>query len=145
VLGLQEHDPESNPIAVKGFHSMFRVGSDGQLLTEAGVQFTQTPKTPLRPELGGLPLRAGATVIFSSDGAPRYVIKKPVPDDQRRSEIEDFVKEADARDPHNVWIDGEHFRHEDRMLRRFNLGAVHQAIRRRRPKSAEPAGGEPPK
>jgi hypothetical protein len=145
VVGLQEHDPESNPIAVKGFHSMFRVGSDGQLLTEAGVQFTQTPKTPLRPELGGLPLRAGATVIFSSDGAPRYVIKKPVPDDQRRSEIEDFVKEADARDPHNVWIDGEHFRHEDRMLRRFNLGAVHQAIRRRRPKSAEPAGGEPPK
>ncbi len=142
-LGLQEHDRDNNPIAVSGFHSMFRVGSDGQLLTEAGVQYTQTPKTDLDPRLAGLQKRAGATVVFSGDGTPRYVISKPLPDEahdaatnrqaeKRIADMRAFVHASDERDSYQPWIDDAEYTHADRMLRRFELASIHQSIRRRR-------------
>jgi hypothetical protein len=148
-LGLQPHDADNNPIAVQGFHSMFRVGSDGQLLTEAGVQFIQTPKSESGPEFGGLPIRAGTTVIFSGDGAPRYVISTPIAGDhldkksldsaeKRIKDMKAFVMDCDERDAHHVWIDDDEFSSADRMFRRFEFAAVHQAIRRRRDDSSEP-------
>jgi len=60
---LQMQPDSRCPIEVEGFHSMFRVGSDGQLLTEAGVQFVQTSPNA-QPVLGGLVPRAGTTVVF---------------------------------------------------------------------------------
>jgi hypothetical protein len=136
ALRLQPDSSES-PIAVRGFHSMFRVGSDGQLLTEAGVQFVQTPRIS-NTELGGLSPRAGTTVIFSGDGSARYVIPKPLalgpdgtpdPNDPRMKTMVEFVNACDTRDPHYAWA-GEAYDPTGRMLRRFNFALVHQAIRR---------------
>ena len=131
-------EPDSRcPIEVEGFQSMFRVGSDGQLLTEAGVQFVQTSPAA-QPVLGGLIPRAGTTVVFSGDGSARYVMPKPLsphsdntPDagDPRMKALTDFVRECDERDPHYPWV-GEAYDPKERMLRRFNFALVHQGIRR---------------
>jgi hypothetical protein len=141
-LGLA--DPSDGPpIAVSGFHSMFRVGSDGQLLTEAGVQFTQTAETGADADLGGLTPRAGATVVFAADGTPRYVISKPLPHDgldeddaavaaERLDRMAKFVSDSDDQDPYTIWADNEHFPADERMLLRYDFAAVHQGIRRHR-------------
>jgi hypothetical protein len=131
-------EPDSRcPIEVEGFQSMFRVGSDGQLLTEAGVQFVQTSPAA-QPVLGGLVPRAGTTVVFSGDGSARYLMPKPLslhsdntPDagDPRMKALTDFVRECDERDPHYPWV-GEAYDPKERMLRRFNFALVHQGIRR---------------
>lgn len=128
-----ELDPATE-IEVQGFYSMFRVGDDGQLLTEAGVQFVQTPTQPIT-DLGGLTARAGTTVIFSGDGSVRYVIAKPLrligstPDakDPRLAAMVDFVRDCDERDPHSAWA-GPAFEPQSRMKRRFNFALVHQCI-----------------
>jgi hypothetical protein len=138
ALGLAEHS-EHCPIAVEGFHTMFRVGGDGQLLTEAGVQFVQTPRTPAAEELGGLVARAGTTVIFSGDGTPRWVIRKPLTldgdgapgaDDARVQAMARFVAMSDERDPHFAWA-GEAYDVTNRMARRYDFALVHQRVRRR--------------
>jgi hypothetical protein len=49
-----------------------------------------------------------------------------------------FVMDCDERDAHHVWIDDDEFSSADRMFRRFEFSAVHQAIRRRRDDSGEP-------
>ena len=116
---------------------MFRVGGDGQLLTEAGVQFVQTPPQA-QEALGGLIPRAGTTVIFSGDGSARYVIPKPltlnpdsIPDtnDPRMRAMTGFVRDCDARDPHYPWA-GDAYDPSVRMTRRFSFALVHQGIRR---------------
>ena len=125
------------PIEVAGFHSMFRVGGDGQLLTEAGVQFVQTPAKAQQVP-GGLVARAGTTVVFSGDGSARYVIPKPLslhPDNtlnttaSRMQALIGFVQECDERDPLYPWlVDADA---QERMMRRFNFALVHQGIGRR--------------
>lgn len=142
ALGFQEPSDEL-PIAVRGFHSMFRIGSDGQLLTEASVQYTQTSKAGRDDALGGLTPRAGTTVIFSGDGSPRYIVSKPLPHDgldedtraraeARLEDMQQFVARSDDRDPHNPWGDDDDLPAARRMLRRYDFAAVHQQIRRRR-------------
>lgn len=137
------------PIAVQGFHSMFRVGSDGQLLTEAGVQFVQTPPQS-HQQLGGLTARAGTTVVFSGDGAARYVIPKPLrlrpdntpdDDDPRMQTLVRFVRDCDERDPHFPWA-GEAYDPGTRMTRRFNFAIVHQGIRRAAPNRPGAGNGQ---
>ena len=143
AFGFEEHDTDNAPISVRGFHTMFRVGDDGLLLTEASVQLCQKRKGDEIPNWGGVEPRAGATVIFSGDGTPRYVIAKPLPHDglqpkekeraeQRVSSMELFVSESDDRDPFFSWEDPEVFPLSERMLRRYDFSAVHQGIRRRR-------------
>lgn len=128
-------DPMSpNPVVPKGFYSMFRVGADGQLLTEAGVQFVQDSALP-GEDLGGLTPRAGTTVIFSGNGSVRYVIAKPLvdengvagPDNPRLEQMRSFVAACDERDPHSAWS-GAAFDWPGRMARRFNFALVHQVI-----------------
>jgi len=136
VLGLEAHS-DACPIAVDGFHTTFHVGDDGQLLTEAVVQFTQQPKGKLA-ELGGLQPRAGTTVVFSGDGTPRYIISKPLrqqngapdPQDESVRDMVDFVARCDAQDPHHSWA-GAAYDLSRRMQRRFNFGLLHQAIESR--------------
>lgn len=145
---LQLESNDRIPIEVKGFHSMFRVGSDGQLLTEAGVQFVQTPPNP--PEgLGGLQPRAGTTVVFSGDGSARYVIPKPLQvladnspseEDPRVESLMKFVRECDERDPLFPWA-GEAYDPSNRMARRFNFALVHHGIRPVPPNPSEAANG----
>jgi hypothetical protein len=134
---LQLQPNSQCPIEVKGFHSMFRVGGDGQLLTEAGVQFVQTPPQA-QEALGGLIPRAGTTVIFSGDGSARYVIPKPLTlnldsipntNDPRMQAMIGFVRDCDARDPHYPWA-GDAYDPSVRMTRRFSFALVHQGIRR---------------
>jgi hypothetical protein len=134
ALGLEE-DQGGAPIQVRGFHTMFRVGDDGQLLTEAGVQFVQTPRAEVK-ELGGLKPRAGSTVVFSGDGTPRYLISKPlrlgddgVPEagDPRMVAMRSFVAASDERDPLQAWA-GEASDPATRMTRRFTFALVHQGI-----------------
>jgi hypothetical protein len=137
------------PIKVLGFHSMFRVGSDGQLLTEAGVQFVQT-SPQAQPVIGGLIPRAGTTVVFSGDGSARYVIPKPLslhsdntPDDKdpRMQALFSFVRECDERDPQYPWV-GAAYDPNKRMASRFNFALVHQGIIRTASAMERPGNGE---
>ena len=150
-LGLQPHSKEKAPISVSGFHTMFRVGDDGLLLTEASVQFSQRRTTDDRSNWGGVQPRAGTTVIFSGDGTPRYVISKPLPNDQlthdenkqakkRLEAMDQFVAESDDRDPHFSWIDEESSPLGARMLRRYDISAIHQGVRRSRPRRNRRSG-----
>jgi len=130
ALGLNPSYPGN--IRVQGFHSMFRVGDDGQLLTEVGVQFVQTPSSPPLADLGGVIPRAGTTVIFSGDGFVRFIISKPLrigddhaadPEDARLVRMQEFVERCDERDPAYALAldDG-----SERMGRRFSFALLHQ-------------------
>ena len=69
-------------VALQGFHTVFRVSPDGQLLIEMVARFVQTQK-------GGpdaLPLRGGTTVVASSEGKVRYAVSKPLPSKALRPE-----------------------------------------------------------
>jgi len=70
-------DP-TKPIAVSGFHPVFRVAPNGQLLIELVAQFSQHDREH-DGDLGGLPLRGGTTLVAAADGHVRYVIAKPLP------------------------------------------------------------------
>ena len=129
---------------------MFRVGSDGQLLTEAGVQFVQTPPPQAQQKLGGLVPRAGTTVVFSGDGSARYVIPKPLrldpdnaPDSQdpRMKALVGFVRACDERDPRYPWA-GQADDIDQRMVTRFNFALVHQGIGTARSARKESSDGE---
>jgi hypothetical protein len=133
------------PISVRGYHSVFRVGSDGQLLTEASIQFVQTHKVD-DPRFAGLPQRGGSTVVFSGDGVPRYIITKPLPDPdiaigageeavRRREATLDFIDRCDQHDPFFSWADAD-YPFDKRMLHRFSFALVHQGIRRSRRREA---------
>ncbi|MCV9947505.1 hypothetical protein [Rhizobium sp. BT-175] len=123
------------PIAVKGFHSIQRVASDQRLVIEFVAQFVQTDKEQSeRWESGGLPFRAGATVIFGSEGEVRYIASKPMPSENladalkdaaeaRRRNTLDFVAELDDRDPRMAVADQVYLR--DRMKLRAQFQALH--------------------
>jgi hypothetical protein len=126
-------DPDL-PIQVHGFHSMFRVGADGQLRAELVAQFVQRAK---EEPLGGLRLRGGTTAIFSAEGQPRYVISKPLATAplsarqvtearERRDRTLGFVADCDGRDPMFPW-GGQRYM-DLRMLERFTFAAVHHSL-----------------
>lgn len=83
ALGLSR-DP-AYKIQVRGFHPVFRVAPNGRLLVELVAQFVQVDASQVKA-LGGVPFRGGCTLIASSDGRCRYVVKKPM------------LKAADGRD-----------------------------------------------
>lgn len=131
ALGLIPNDPDRK-IAVRGVHPIFRVGRNGRLLIEVVAEFTQQD-TP-QAGLGGLRFRGGATVVFTADGRPRYVVSKPLQSPKLSTE---HNQAAEARlrkqvryaelcalaDPRFAWHeDGYEGRH---MELRMNLAAVH--------------------
>jgi hypothetical protein len=128
-------------IEVEGFHPSFHVDENGQLLVELVAQWSQTPPAgdPRRIEHGGVVLRAGTTVVFSSDGTVRYVAAKPlegshlrypthqeVAENRRRAFVE-YVDRLDAADPALSW--GDRAYRDTRMARRSNFAAAHRARR----------------
>ncbi|MFO1535372.1 MAG: hypothetical protein ABR586_06885 [Thermoplasmatota archaeon] len=130
--GLLQLHPE-HTIAVDGAHTVFRVSPNGQLLIEFIVQYTQAAPDA-DPELGGLPLRGGTTVVASWDGTIRYVIAKPLPNPTltqgqraaavaRRERQKAYVARCDAADPNSAYLDAKAF--GERMRLRMGLRALH--------------------
>ncbi|MEA2162771.1 MAG: hypothetical protein QOK37_898 [Thermoanaerobaculia bacterium] len=131
---LLDLDPRL-PVALDGFHSVFRFSTEGQLIVELVAQFVQTVKGS-HARFGGVPLRGGSTIIASADGQIRYVIAKPLPGkhladrkdvrelaDQRVVDQEEFVAECDLRDPFLPWSNDHYL--ESRMRNRFRFSALH--------------------
>ena len=97
------------PIAVRGFHSVHRIASGGELLVEMVAHFVQTRKTA--EDLGGLKYRAGVTMIANIDGHIRYLVQKPFHEtrtDGLRAWIGEFDEvrgtrwPSDKRDPDRI-------------------------------------------
>lgn len=128
-LGL---DP-SRVIAVHGLHPTFRVGRNGRLLVELVIQFVQT-YDDAKSMIGGLPFRAGTTVVFTADGKPRYVVAKPsrgpkVSGAQRQAGRQRFDRQRDYAelcalgDPQFSWKGDQYA--DKHMALRMNLAAIH--------------------
>ena len=124
------------PIRVAGFHPAFRVAPNGQLLIEMIVQFVQTDPTT-DPDLGGLSLRGGTTVIAAADGTVRYVISKPLPQTGLDPAAHDaavariarqraYVALCDAADLSDAYTTGNSY--ALRMLRRMDLRCLHEGF-----------------
>jgi hypothetical protein len=133
-------DPD-RPIAVLGFHPVFRVAPRGQLLVEMVMQFAQRDEMFEKDveRSGGLPLRGGTTVIAAANGDVRYVIAKPLESKRisaakqrearlRREQQEAFVASCDSRDARLVWSDERY--HRRRSALRMNFKAIHSEIPR---------------
>jgi hypothetical protein len=123
------------PVALDGFHSVFRFSTEGQLIVELVAQFVQTAKGS-QSRFGGVPLRGGSTVIASADGNIRYVISKPLPGkhlaerkemrdlaEERVIDQQNFVDECDRRDAYLAWSNDHYL--DSRMRNRFTFSALH--------------------
>jgi hypothetical protein len=122
------------PIEVHGFHPVFRIAPDGQLLIELVVQFAQKDEQQ-DDDLGGIPLRGGTTLVSSADGVVRYMIAKPLPTGTQPPEIQraaearreqqiDYVRLCDSVDCSSTYAG--HAEFKTRMRARMNLSALHQ-------------------
>ena len=113
-------------IAVLGFHTVFRVAPNGQLVVELVAQFGQQDKATLSdPAYGGVSFRGGTTVIAGAEGKVRYVISKPMTD--RRREIQrNYVRSLDATDVALAWCDDKY--EATRMRARTNFAALHRGL-----------------
>ncbi|HMF56688.1 MAG TPA: hypothetical protein VK619_10125 [Pyrinomonadaceae bacterium] len=121
-----------------GFHASFRISPQGQLVVETVAQFVQTlPETAnsTSEDFGGVPFRAGCTVIASADGSVRYVIRKPMVSKkvskamhneaaQRLEEQRGFVNKFDSIDPRNPWYSPREY--EKRVALALNFEALHR-------------------
>jgi hypothetical protein len=119
ALGLEP----GRPVDVQGFHSVFRVGQDGQLVIEIVTQFAQEGDAGNK-DLGGLPVRGGSTVIAGADGTVRYVIAKPL-SETRLEKQREWVELWDAIDPSLTYLP------ETRRARRMQASsfqAIHRGI-----------------
>lgn len=116
-----------------GYHPVFRVGRDGQLLVEVVLQFAQRAEAPGH-DFGGIPLRGGSTVIVQANGRIRYVISKPLEhpgqaERQRRAALareerqRAFVADLDANDPLSMWKDIPY--QANRLRRTMSLQRLH--------------------
>ena len=123
-------------IEVHGFHPVFRVAPNGQLLIELVAQFAQTDRSKVT-ELGGLPLRGGTTLVASANGKIRYVISKPLPsanlepgkqkEAQARLERQrTYLKLTDLADPKLSYASQQQI--ANRMRLRMNLASLHQGV-----------------
>lgn len=101
-------DPD-RPVALRGFHSVHRIASGGDLLVEMVAHLVQTQTAS--DDLGGLRYRAGLTLIANIDGYVRYLICKPFHEQRERrlhQWVADFDRAADdtwsnqKRDPNRV-------------------------------------------
>ena len=89
-------DPAFDP-DLTGFHTVFRMSPEGQLVVELVAQFTQEDKSAREdPAYGGAKVMGGATIIVSAHGKVRYVIKRPIAEVRKRALA--FVAESDSRD-----------------------------------------------
>jgi hypothetical protein len=116
TLGLDlSIDPKPD---LDGFHTVFRVSPDGQLLVDLVARFVQRDsRVEKDPALGGARLLGGTTVIASADGNVRYVIAKPLTK-KRREELEEFVADRDRDDAMMAW-GGPGYRGQRMTLRNF--------------------------
>jgi hypothetical protein len=113
-------------ISLQGFHTVFRVAPNGQLMVELVAQFAQQDKSTVTdPAFGGLPYRGGTTVIGGADGKVRYVIAKPM-SDVRRATQRTYVAQLDARDASLAWCDDTY--EAQRMKARTNFAALHRGL-----------------
>ena len=133
ALGLNP-DPTIK-IAVRGFHRVARVSPSGRVVNEIILRIEQHDKARDKdPELGGLELWGGCTVIASADGRIRYVIGKPLPGDHPQGEagaarlaaIKDFVNQCDLADPRSAYADPS--KDKNRMRARANLRSLHEGM-----------------
>jgi hypothetical protein len=99
ALGL---DPGAK-VETQGFHATFRVAPGGELRVEVVGQFLQTRNTEEYPELGGMPLRGGCTVVATADGVVRFVIAKPLEETERLERQIQHARALDASEPINAW------------------------------------------
>ena len=121
------------PIRLGGFHTLFRVSPDGQLLIELVARFLQQDqKLSGDPAFGGLKLLGGSTVVATSNGTVRYVIAKPL-SAGRVEQMRAFVELCDSRDAMLAWGGT---RYEKTRMRMQNFANIH----RHRPRSVTPAG-----
>jgi hypothetical protein len=104
------------PIRAQGFHATYRVAPDGRLAVEIVSQFVQQRmETEDDPRYGGLRFRGGTTVVATADGAVRFVIKKPLADEARRTGQLEFAAACDADDPALSWAGDDYMK--DRIAR----------------------------
>lgn len=133
ALGLD--GSRSGSIHVQGFHPAFRVNSYGTLVMELVAQFTQVAE-PGGADLGGMPLRAGTTLIAGPDGTVRYIIAKPLPGAgvaasfqkearDRAGRQAAFVADSDLADPHLPWAGASYLKSR---IGRLNLSALHLGL-----------------
>ena len=127
------------PIRARGFHPSFRIGSQGQLLLELILQFSQTDEDSVDEDaFGGVPFRGGTTVVLSAENTIRYVIAKPLPHrnlsknrsrqaKERRDRQTEFVERSDYYDPSFTWYDQKTYR--NRMAKRMDFAAMHRRIK----------------
>lgn len=123
-------------IYVAGFNAVFRVAPSGALQIELVAQFVETDEaTEVDPDWGGVPVRGGTTVIFGVDGAPRYIISKPLPDAQvgpdvkraahaRAARQRALVDSLDGTTPGSEYLDAKGY--ASRMAARMSLRALHE-------------------
>jgi hypothetical protein len=120
-------------IQVRGFHPVFRMAPSGRLLIELVAQFAQVSDRT-RDDFGGIPFRGGCTLIASADGAPRYLISKPMEKasgDGRRAGIGrarlerqlDYLNMCDMHNALTPYITAK--QHQERMLDMMNLANLH--------------------
>ena len=113
-------------VSLLGFHTVFRVAPNGQLMVELVAQFSQQhPATKTDPDYGGVPFRGGTTVIAGAEGRVRYVIAKPM-SEQRRENQKKYVTQLDATDAALAWCDDAFM--AKRMRARTNFSALHRRL-----------------
>jgi hypothetical protein len=113
-------------ISLLGFHTVFRVSPDGQLLVELVAQFDQQDRaTADDAAYGGVPFRGGATVIAGADGVVRYVICKEM-SAERRTRQKEYVGHLDNTDVALAWCDDKY--EAQRMRARTNFAALHRGL-----------------
>ncbi len=126
------------PIESVGFHPVFRVGRDGQLLVEVVIQLAQKAPNDGH-DFGGMPLRGGSNVIVQANGKMRYLISKPLasegmrPEDKQEAEARverqlAFVADMDEADSFHIWKDANF--QQNRLQRTMNLAGLHGRIGR---------------
>jgi hypothetical protein len=124
----------TRPIEVAGFHTIFRVGSGGHLLSELVAQFTQKVDTE-KPNLGGVPFRGGTTIVAGTDGRVRYIIAKPLPSAKLSEEAQrsarrryerqrETLTRMDLEDPHLTYADQKYWNKRSEL--RMKIAALHR-------------------
>jgi len=139
ALGLAPVRPGEKraPIRIDSYHPCWRVGQDGRMVFELFVNYVQTVRATDGPseDFGGIPVRAGCTLIAAADGRVRYVIAKRFEGSSARLEQSpralaqrDFVADLDARDPLTPYRSDAS--RGLRMKARASLSALHGRVAR---------------
>lgn len=149
--GLDLHPDASRRIAIRGFHPIMRVGSNGRVRVDIVCQFIQERPVSAqeRLELGGLRLRAGTTVVFSQSGSVRHLIPKPLKEEDRtrhgapiRSvpDIKRFVAQMDSEDDILLWREATYL--DRRMVERANFALLDKVLDRQQGSGSEVGAGQ---